>query len=178
MGTAAGASSKARGGCMTQQKKRISGRDGTEARDGSYAFVAPAARTRPHRPVAGEPQSLPAQAPDAGERSFAELLFLVMWPFWLFRDASRGDRLARAAAYRHNRAMRVHLPGYILRWTVGAGLAFGLMAAVESVAGLGEPSSLLLLLAVGLGIVFAGCLCVLLVTGYLYLYLSRNDDAG
>lgn len=161
---------------MTQRNERRSARESTEARDAPYAFVARGASAMPRRPAGTDAPVLPATAPEAGERSLALLLFLVMWPFWLFQDASRGDRLARAAAYRHNRAMRVHLPGYILRWTVGSGLVFGLMAAVESLAGVGAPSTLLMLLAVALGIVFAGCLCVLLVTGYLYLYLSRNGD--
>jgi hypothetical protein len=30
-------------------------------------------------------------------------------------------------------------------------------------------------LAAGWGIAFAGCLCVLLVTSYIYLYLSRHE---
>src|ERR1041384_8115223 len=44
------------------------------------------------------------------------VLFRYLWPFWLFKDASRGDRLARAAAYRHNRSMRIYLPGYLMKW--------------------------------------------------------------
>jgi len=42
------------------------------------------------------------------------VLFRYVWPFWLFKDAARGDRYARAAAYRHNRDMRIHLPGYLM----------------------------------------------------------------
>ncbi|MGH8176829.1 MAG: hypothetical protein ACREV5_11265, partial [Steroidobacter sp.] len=38
----------------------------------------------------------------------SQLLFRYIWPFWLFKDASRGDRTARAAAYRHNRSMRIY----------------------------------------------------------------------
>src|SRR5687767_6211684 len=30
-----------------------------------------------------------------------QILFRYVWPFWLFKDATRGDRYARAAAYRH-----------------------------------------------------------------------------
>lgn len=47
---------------------------------------------------------------------FSLVLFRYLWPFWLFKDASSGDRLARAAAYRHNRDMRVYLPGYLMKW--------------------------------------------------------------
>jgi len=49
---------------------------------------------------------------------FTHVLFRYVWPFWLFKDATRGDRYARAAAYRHNRDMRIHLPGYLLRWVL------------------------------------------------------------
>ena len=44
--------------------------------------------------------------------------FAAAWPFGLFKDATRGDRYARAAAYRHNRDMRIHLPGYLARWVL------------------------------------------------------------
>ena len=46
----------------------------------------------------------------------SQVLYRYVWPFWLLKDATRGDRYARAAAYRHNRDMRVHLPGYLMRW--------------------------------------------------------------
>ena len=35
------------------------------------------------------------------------------WPIDVFRDASKGTRLERAAAYRHNRENRVQIPGYV-----------------------------------------------------------------
>ena len=54
----------------------------------------------------------------------SRVLFRYVWPFWLFRDATRGDRYARAAAYRHNRDMRIHLPGYLLRWLLVAAAVF------------------------------------------------------
>src|SRR5262249_44279128 len=47
---------------------------------------------------------------------FSLVLFRYLWPFWLFQDAGNGDRFARAAAYRHNRDMRVYLPGYLMKW--------------------------------------------------------------
>ena len=49
---------------------------------------------------------------------FSRVLFRYVWPFWLFKDATRGDRYARAAAYRHNRDMRIYLPGYLMRWVL------------------------------------------------------------
>ena len=64
--------------------------------------------------------------------TFLQLLFRYLWPFWLFKDASRGDRHARAAAYRHNRSMRAYLPGYLVKWVFGSLFAFALTAGFES----------------------------------------------
>ena len=63
--------------------------------------------------------------------SFLHLLYLYLWPFWLFRDASRGSVLERAAAYRHNRERRVYLPGYAAKWSVLTLLQGGLVAGFE-----------------------------------------------
>ena len=82
--------------------------------------------------------------------SFAHQVYLYLWPFWLFRDASRGTGLERAAAYRHNRAQRIYLPGYALKWTVLTALQLALLAGTERlldgllqwvVAGLGTTAS-------------------------------------
>ena len=109
-----------------------------------------------------------------------ELLFRYVWPFWLFKDASRGDRNARAAAYRHNRNMRGYLPGYLLKWVFGSLLAFALTAGFESLAAAAAhvhvgPANLFAVMAAGGGIMFAGSLCVLFVTSYVYLYLGKHD---
>lgn len=160
---------------MEQRNERVSARQSTDTRDARYAFAPP--ETPATKRAGGEPHAVLVTTSDPVERPLSMLLFLFMWPFWLFRDATRGDRLTRAAAYRHNRAMRVHLPGYLFRWSVGAVLVFALMAVAESLGGLGAPPSLLMLLAAALGVAFAGSLCVLFVTAYIYLYLSRNDEA-
>lgn len=115
-----------------------------------------------------------------GEMSFAQLLFRYLWPFWLFRDATRGDRTARAAAYRHNRSMRVHLPGYVLKWMFGSAVAYAITAAFDALAvaaapAHGAPSPVFTVLAAAAGILFASSLCVLLLTGYVYLYLGKHD---
>lgn len=52
------------------------------------------------------------------QESLACLLYLYLWPFWMFKDVSRGNLLEQAAAYRHNREKRVYLPAYILKWTL------------------------------------------------------------
>lgn len=92
------------------------------------------------------------------------VLFRYVWPFWLFKDATRGDRYARAAAYRHNRDMRIHLPGYLLRWLLVSAATFAIASGSGSA-----------VLAAGWGIAFACCVCVLFITSYIYLYLSRHE---
>jgi hypothetical protein len=108
------------------------------------------------------------------------VLFRYLWPFWLFKDASRGDRLARAAAYRHNRSMRVHLPGYLMRWMFNCVATFAITAGFGSLsaahaAGTEGSLDVFAIMAAGWGIIFVCSVCVLFVTSYIYLYLSRND---
>ena len=69
--------------------------------------------------ITGSEKSAAARATRHENLTFLQLLFRYLWPFWLFKDASRGDRNARAAAYHHNRNMRAYLPGYLLKWVVG-----------------------------------------------------------
>jgi hypothetical protein len=127
-------------------------------------------RTTMHAPGA-------AAAPSRyDDMPLSQLLFRYFWPFWLFKDASRGDRYARAAAYRHNRDMRIYLPGYLMRWVVGSMMALGITAGFGSLSAPapGAPD-IFALMAAGWGILFACSVCVLFVTSYIYLYLSRND---
>ncbi len=102
------------------------------------------------------------------------LLFRYLWPFWLFKDATRGDRMARAAAYRHNRGMRVYLPGYLLKWVISCAFALLMIFGFESLSDRRGPD-VFILMAAAMGIVFACGVCVLLMTGYVYLYLSSQD---
>ncbi|MBB6094366.1 hypothetical protein HNQ60_003247 [Povalibacter uvarum] len=102
------------------------------------------------------------------------VLFRYLWPFWLFKNAATGDRLTRAAAYRHNRTMRVHLPGYLLKWLCNCALAFGLIMAFDSRTA--HASGLLSVMAAGAGVMFACAVTVLFVTCYIYVYLSHNGD--
>jgi hypothetical protein len=111
---------------------------------------------------------------------FSLVVFRYLWPFWLFKDASRGDRLTRAAAYRHNRSMRIYLPGYLMKWV------FSCLAAFASTAGFASLSAaqtvtpvrsldVFAIIAAGWGIIFTCSLCVLFITSYIYFYLSRHD---
>ena len=108
---------------------------------------------------------------------FSQVLFRYLWPFWLFRDATQGDRLTRAAAYRHNRDMRVYLPGYLMKWVCSSALTLGLTIALESLsADAGRTPDVFTFMAAGAGMIFACGVTVLFVTGYIYLYLSRNGE--
>ncbi|HKS57965.1 MAG TPA: hypothetical protein VJS12_21885 [Steroidobacteraceae bacterium] len=112
----------------------------------------------------------------SADAPLSQVLFRYVWPFWLFKDATRGDRYARAAAYRHNRDMRIHLPGYLARWVLvsAATLAFASGFSALSVPRAGAMN-VFALLAAGSGIAFACCVCVLAVTSCIYLYLSRHE---
>lgn len=105
------------------------------------------------------------------------VLFRFLWPFWLFHDASRGDRLTRAAAYRHNRDMRVYLPGYLMKWLLSSTCVLALATGIDSLAHSFTPASTVLsLLGAAFAVVFACSLCVLFVTAYIYLYLSQHGS--
>lgn len=47
-----------------------------------------------------------------------QTLYLNWIPFWLFRDASRGNFLLREQNYRYNREQRKRLPAYLFKWAV------------------------------------------------------------
>ena len=110
---------------------------------------------------------------------FSLVLFRYLWPFWLFKDASRGDRLTRAAAYRHNRSMRIYLPGYLMKWTFSCVTAFAITSGFGSLSAQAAGSTgsvdVFAIIAAGWGIIFACSVCVLFITSYIYFYLSRND---
>jgi len=108
---------------------------------------------------------------------FSLVLFRFLWPFWLLKDASSGDRLTRAAAYRHNRDMRIYLPGYLVRWMVSClatlGMTMGLGALANHTSG---ETGILNVLAAGSGMAFACGVCVWIVTAYIYIFLSRHES--
>jgi hypothetical protein len=106
---------------------------------------------------------------------FSLVLFRFLWPFWLFQDASSGDRYARAAAYRHNRDMRVYLPGYLMKWLLSCAFVLALASGFESLANSLGGAGILSIVAAACAMVFACGVCVIFVTAYIYLYLSRND---
>ena len=119
-------------------------------------------------------RSFPAASTAYGDMPFSQVLFRYLWPFWLLRDASRGDRYARAAAYRHNREMRTYLPSYLLKWMLNSALALFAAAGFSSLSTAGALD-VFAVVAAGWGVVFACSVSVLVVTTCIYLYLSRNE---
>lgn len=75
--------------------------------------------------------------------SFRTLLYRYFFFGWLFRDASRGNRFERAAAWRHNQAQAHWLPTYMRRWLVLGLLLYFAAQFVEGVLGAPVASSFL-----------------------------------
>lgn len=124
-----------------------------------------------------QPAASPARAPSVrhsiyDDMPLSQILFRYLWPFWLFKNASAGDRFARAAAYSHNRQMRIYLPGYLLKWSCHCAVAFGFTALFGSQA-MRSPG-VLSVMAAGAGVLFACGMAILFAIGYIYLYLCRN----
>ncbi len=108
------------------------------------------------------------------ETSLRRLVYKYFWPSWLFKDASRGDCLARAAAYRHNREKCIYLPVYLARWLFIALFAWTATASFEAQVALpGVFGKFFLYLTAGSAVIMACAVCVLAVFSYAYLYLSR-----
>lgn len=60
-----------------------------------------------------------------------QLLYRYLWPFQYFRDVTRGTRMERQQNYRHNRSMRVYLPGFVSKWIVLSALCFAFGALCD-----------------------------------------------
>ncbi len=63
---------------------------------------------------------------------FRTLLYRYFFFGWLFRDASAGSFLERAAALQFNRERRIYLPTYLRRWLGLVVLSYGLGILTES----------------------------------------------
>jgi hypothetical protein len=62
---------------------------------------------------------------------FRTLLYRYFFFGWLFRDVTRGTRLERAAAWRHNQAQARWLPTYMRRWLWCGVVSYGLGGLME-----------------------------------------------
>lgn len=69
-----------------------------------------------------------------------KLWLRYFWPFRYFRDVSRGSLLQRQLNYRHNRAMRVYLPGFAFKWGLLTALCFAFGGLFDRLAGLVVPA--------------------------------------
>jgi hypothetical protein len=108
------------------------------------------------------------------QESIAFLLYLYIWPFWMFKDVSKGTMLEQAAAYRDNREKRVYLPGYIARW----GMIFAVsISVVDVIERLGRSGMLISgvasLLAGASGVFATWAFVVAIQITVAYLFLCR-----
>lgn len=71
----------------------------------------------------------------AGELAFRTLLYRYWFFAWLFRDADRGSRFERAAAWRYNREQARWLPTYMRRWLVTGAITFVAGLLIEQLGG-------------------------------------------
>ena len=63
--------------------------------------------------------------------AFRTLLYRYFFFSWLFRDVNSGNRLERAAAWRHNRAQAHWLLTYMRRWLWCGAILYGLGLLLE-----------------------------------------------
>lgn len=111
------------------------------------------------------------------EMPLSLILFRFLWPFWLLKDASYGDRMTRAAAYRHNRSMRIYLPGYLVKWLVNCVAALGMTMGFDALCDHSDRQlGLLNLLAAAFGMAFACAVCVWVITACIYLFLGQREN--
>lgn len=78
---------------------------------------------------------------DPPSEALLHLWFRFFWPFLYFRDVTCGTLLERQLNYRHNRAMRVFLPGFIVKWLFLTALWFGFGSVFEQIDGLVIPAA-------------------------------------
>ena len=117
-----------------------------------------------------------AAASRYADMPLSRVLFRYVWPFWLFKDATRGDRY-RARGGVSTQPRHAH-PSARLSVRMGAGERAARSESQAASARCPLPHAgtvdVFAVLAAGWGIAFACCLCVLFVTSYIYLYLSRH----
>lgn len=63
--------------------------------------------------------------------AFRTLLSRYFFFAWLFKDASHGSLLERAAAWRHNQQQARWLPTYMRRWLWSGVLLYGIGSLLE-----------------------------------------------
>jgi len=96
------------------------------------------------------------------------LAYRYLWPFQYFRDVTCGDKLERQQNYRHNRAMRAYLPGFMMKWVILTGLCYSAGGALSHA---GAE-----LLAAGCFVAACWTLIVVVLLGVDWLWLGRFTD--
>jgi len=103
---------------------------------------------------------------------------LLRWfsPFRLMKDVSRGTRAERIAAHRFNRRRRGELTACMRRWVLLLAPAALLTARFDALGGSEADPRVFAWLAAACATVLAGGVCVLVVTGFVYVYLSTHES--
>lgn len=68
-------------------------------------------------------------------------VYRFLWPFQYFRDVTKGSRVERQQNYRHNRAMRIYLPGFVFKWVLLTVVLFGFGSMLDNLPGLVIPAA-------------------------------------
>ena len=105
---------------------------------------------------------------------------LLRWfsPFGLMKDVSRGTREERIAAHRYNRRRRGELLSCMRRWGFVLAAAAALTEGFDTL-GAGSHAEglprLFVYLSAACATLLVCGLCVLLVTAYVYVYLTSHE---
>ncbi|HEX5459053.1 MAG TPA: hypothetical protein VFX20_03695 [Steroidobacteraceae bacterium] len=106
---------------------------------------------------------------------------LLGWlsPFRSMKDISCGTREERIAAYRHNRRKRSELTACMRRWAFVLATAALLTDGFDALGGAGgqagAAANVWIYLAAACATVLVCGVCVLLITAYVYVYLTRHE---
>lgn len=100
-------------------------------------------------------------------------------PFRLMKDVSRGTREERIAAYRYNRRRRGELRACMRRWAFVLAAAALLTQGFEVLGSAGGhaegPPRIFVYLSAACATFLVCGMCVLFVTGYVYVYLTSHE---
>lgn len=111
----------------------------------------------------------PEPSPPRQADSFWCLLYRYIWPFHYFRDVTRGTRIQRQQNYRHNRAMRVHLPGFMAKWTILSMVWFSFGGVLSRTTDLTLP-------AAGCFVTATGSLILVMLLAVSWVWLERFPE--
>ncbi|MDE2261858.1 MAG: hypothetical protein KGL45_04985 [Gammaproteobacteria bacterium] len=106
---------------------------------------------------------------------------LMRWfsPFRLMKDVNYGTREERIAAYRYNRRRRGDLTACMRRWAFLLATAALLTEWFDALGGTGghggSTANVFVYLAAACATVLVCGVCVLLVTAYVYVYLTSHE---